>query len=70
MCSTLSAPPLAYEILASQQCTQVQREQNVLHHLGLPNTYRDLFLEQHRSFIGLFGVVISVPSSVSHGCKN
>ncbi|XP_037890827.1 uncharacterized protein LOC119638236 [Glossina fuscipes] len=56
MCSNISAAPLAYEILASQQCTQVQREQNVLHHLGLPDTYRDLYLEQ-LVVCGLFGYV-------------
>ncbi|KNC29509.1 hypothetical protein FF38_11508 [Lucilia cuprina] len=56
ICAPTLGSQTAYEILASQKCTQVYREQNVLRHLNIPDVYRDLYLEQN-VICGLFGYV-------------
>lgn len=48
ICAPTLGSQTAYEILASQKCTQVYREQNVLRHLNIPDVYRDLYLEQSK----------------------
>lgn len=50
ICAPTLGSETAYEILASQKCTQVYREQNVIRHLNIPDVYRDLYLEQSKLF--------------------
>ncbi|XP_059226335.1 uncharacterized protein LOC106080700 isoform X2 [Stomoxys calcitrans] len=56
ICAPTLGSETAYEILASQKCTQVYREQNVLRHMNIPDVYRDLYLEQN-VICGLFGYI-------------
>ncbi|XP_075167799.1 uncharacterized protein LOC142239952 [Haematobia irritans] len=56
ICAPTLGSETAYQILASQKCTQVYREINVIRHLNIPDVYRDLYLEQN-VVCGLFGYV-------------
>ncbi|XP_073846580.1 uncharacterized protein [Musca autumnalis] len=56
ICAPTLGSDTAYEILASQKCTQVYREQNVIRQMNIPDAYRDLYLEQN-VICGLFGYV-------------
>ncbi|XP_022223276.2 uncharacterized protein LOC111074698 [Drosophila obscura] len=54
MCAPHLSPPQVYELLAKSHCNEVEREQNAIRSLGLPEQYRDLYLEQ-ATICGLFG---------------
>ncbi|EDV37685.1 uncharacterized protein Dana_GF11286 [Drosophila ananassae] len=54
VCAPHLSPPKVYELLARSHCDEVEREQNAIRSLGLPSSYRDLYLEQ-ATVCGLFG---------------
>ncbi|KAH8401685.1 hypothetical protein KR009_007371 [Drosophila setifemur] len=54
VCAPHLSPPKVYELLARSHCDEVEREQNAIRSLGLPSSYRDLYLEQ-ATICGLFG---------------
>ncbi|XP_034650591.1 uncharacterized protein LOC117890062 [Drosophila subobscura] len=54
VCAPHLSPPQVYELLAKSHCNEVEREQNAIRSLGLPEQYRDLYLEQ-ATICGLFG---------------